>query len=195
MQTKVNHERVKALLAENCLTQAEIARRVGCSRERIRQLCHKYQHETGRQREDICRINRMEFPEHPFVKSVLEKGFNVTISLGERGLPLKRSIFVNGKLCRMAATHRRHLYGNRNEYWHIRRPSVYADFYVWWMDDSSDCLIVPYEKAPSSQTTITVDRSLKLPGPYHIRHDWKDYLNAYHLLGETNANSSTSTGI
>src|SRR5258708_12272033 len=56
---------IRAMLERNCITQAEIARRIGVTRERVRQLALQLGFADGRSRPAISRMHRRrkEMPE------------------------------------------------------------------------------------------------------------------------------------
>jgi hypothetical protein len=47
---------IRAMLERNCITHAEIARRIGLTRERVRQLALQMGFGDGRSRHAICRM-------------------------------------------------------------------------------------------------------------------------------------------
>src|SRR5260370_36552934 len=49
---------IRAMLEPNCITHAEIARRIGVTRERVRQLALQMGFADGRTRHAICRLER-----------------------------------------------------------------------------------------------------------------------------------------
>ena len=49
---------IRAMLERNCITHAQIARRIGLTRERVRQLALKMGFADGRSRHAICRMER-----------------------------------------------------------------------------------------------------------------------------------------
>jgi len=49
---------IRAMLERDCITHAEIARRIGLTRERVRQLALKMGFADGRSRHAICRMER-----------------------------------------------------------------------------------------------------------------------------------------
>src|SRR5258705_2936973 len=49
---------IRAMLERDCITHAEIARRIGLTRERVRQLALKMGFAAGRSRHAICRMER-----------------------------------------------------------------------------------------------------------------------------------------
>jgi len=49
---------IRAMLERDCITHAQIARRIGLTRERVRQLALKMGFADGRSRHAICRMER-----------------------------------------------------------------------------------------------------------------------------------------
>jgi hypothetical protein len=74
------------LLTENKLTRREIAKRVGLSAERVRQLELELLGVTGQQaqRERRQRKQRETFERNEFVKAAKQHGFNVEPLMGAR---------------------------------------------------------------------------------------------------------------
>lgn len=173
-----DHERIKSLLDDG-VKPTEVARIMGCSRERIRQLDFKYFGLTGRER---CKMRRVEEskipPSHPFVTLAQERGYKVeAVALGNLR-PSKCRILINGFRCGLFTSSRRVL--GKNTYWTIRRsPASAVDFYIW--STPVGFLIIPKNKQPKDSTCIAL-RDRRKPGAYSKRHDYINYLNAWEQL-------------
>src|ERR1035437_5185099 len=89
------------LLTENELTHREIAKRVGCSAERVRQLELKLLNRTGRQAQRERRERKLQenFDRNEFVKAAKRRGFIVEPSKGARRGWNKRELYVNQRFC------------------------------------------------------------------------------------------------
>src|SRR5258707_7827587 len=83
---------IRAMLERNCITHAEIARRIGVTRERVRQLALQMGFADGRSRHAICRMERRRKEMAEFFVEAQKRGFAVE-PLGTR------SAYINGKLC------------------------------------------------------------------------------------------------
>src|SRR5260370_570744 len=83
---------IRAMLERNCITHAEIARRIGLTRERVRQLALQMGFADGRSRHAICRMERRKKEMPEFFVQAQKRGFAVEL-LGTR------NAYINGKLC------------------------------------------------------------------------------------------------
>lgn len=93
----MNYARIDALLDRQCLTYAEIGRRVGLSRERIRQIDLKKHNRRGTQRKDMCILPPPEPPSCEFVSECERQGMAVRADVRPDGyVPRSSSVFVNG---------------------------------------------------------------------------------------------------
>lgn len=173
---RVDHEKIKELLEEG-LRPSDVARIIGCSRERIRQLDLKYFGMTGRERSKARRIdNSRMLPVHPFVAVAMQRGYNVEpITENLRASTFR--ILVNGFRCGLFSSSKRIIGGN--SYWTIKRSPWNLDFYVW--STSVGFIILPKNKQPADATTISLHEKSKV-GAYSMRHDYIDYLNAWEQL-------------
>src|SRR5258707_15478364 len=91
----VNHRKgklIRAMLEQDCITHAQIARRVGLTRERVRQLALQMGFADGRSRHAICRMERRKKEMAEFFVQAQKRGFAVE-PLGAR------NTYLNGKLC------------------------------------------------------------------------------------------------
>src|SRR6266478_2863309 len=82
---------IRAMLERNCITHAEIARRIGLTRERVRQLALQMGFADGRSRHAIRRMERRRKQMAEFFVQAQKRGFEVEL-LGTR------SGYINGKL-------------------------------------------------------------------------------------------------
>ena len=82
---------LRAMLERNCITHSEIAKRIGLSRERVRQLALRMGFVDGRSRHAICRVERRK-------KAMPE----IFVKAEERGFPVeplgRKSAYINGKI-------------------------------------------------------------------------------------------------
>src|SRR5260370_39978974 len=68
---------IRAMLERDCITHAEIARRIGLTRERVRQLALKMGFAAGRSRHAICRMERRREEMAEFFLQWQNRGFEV----------------------------------------------------------------------------------------------------------------------
>jgi transcriptional regulator with XRE-family HTH domain len=184
--------RIRALLAANCLTQTEIAKRVGLTRERIRQIAKKIGFPTGREREKVCRLNKLEvrsverleaFWEKPINKALKERCKELGLSVdAEFVFPSKINsvnghieIFVEGRRChvlRMTTESRgKYVYGR------IMNRSENADFYLRYYDKDGSWWIFPNDSRFS--TTFSLNPIWGMPAHWY---DYRKHKEAWHLL-------------
>ena len=172
---KVNKNLLLHLLTENELTLREIAKRVGCSAERVRQLALKLLGRTGHQaqRERRERKLRESFERNQFVKAAKRRGFKVEPSKHHPLDWYKRELYVNGTFCllRRAYDHA----GYKGWYTAIRKPRKprqRAEACILELKNG-EFLIIPMKEMPRSQTMFRAS----LKGVYSLRRSWRKYLN------------------
>lgn len=202
---KPTYQEALKLIEEGELAPIEIARRTGYTRERIRQLELKYFNRTGRERAVIRRQPEWELRQAaakarmlavPFCQAAMAQGFEVELEpipyQAGKFLYYRRYFRVNGKLCWVGAGTRRKLapslHLKSTEGYAVFRPpqNCRADtrFLIYDCQHLGLWLIVPKERAPKSQNMVRLVGEHKIPGAYTKRHDWKSYVNAWHLLEE-----------
>jgi hypothetical protein len=167
---------IRAMLDRNCITHAEIARRIGVTRERVRQLALQMGFADGRSRHAICRMERRmrEMPE--FFLEAQKRGFPVE--------PLRaRSACINGKIClqRQACWHDIGKGKFKYTYLSIHRPTTQFDICAWKLPDGR-FLILPKELVDFTQTTCNPQESER-HGTYSSSHYYRDYIEKWSLLG------------
>jgi hypothetical protein len=74
---------IRAMLERDCITHAEIARRIGVTRERVRQLALQMGFADGRSRHAICRMERRRKEMAEFFVEAQKRGFAVEL-LGKK---------------------------------------------------------------------------------------------------------------
>jgi sigma-70-like protein len=141
------------LLTENELNHREIAERVGCSAERVRQLELKLLHRTGHeaQRERRERKLHASFDRNEFVKAAKRRGFIVEPSKGATRGWHKRQLYINGKLCLLRRAYEN--VGHKGWYTAIRNPWQRAEICVMKLGQGR-FLIIPMKKCRADQTVI-----------------------------------------
>jgi hypothetical protein len=182
---KVDKNLLLHLLTENDLTSREIAKRVGCSAERVRQLALKLLGRTGHQvRRERRELKLQEnFERNEFVKAAKRRGFNVEPS---KRTPLdwyKRELYINGKFCLLRRAYDN--VGREGRYTAIRKPRQRAEICVMELGKGR-FLIIPMKKMPRSATMFSMDDA-DSKRPYEVRHDWRKYLNNWAAFNQKNA--------
>ncbi|HKW89780.1 MAG TPA: hypothetical protein VJN21_13610 [Candidatus Acidoferrales bacterium] len=187
----VRHRYAKTLtrwIADDTISFAEMSRRLKVSRERVRQLAEQLpKAETGRARQRKAALIRAR-------EALLRAdtpGARVVQELEERGIAwepvqLHDSYDFSEKLIRIGSPPRLtcslQRFGKKLEgYYNINKAtSRPCDFYLF--AGPAGVLIFPPEARPRGQTTFLLNEERKAKGVPRARHDWKDYLNAWHLV-------------
>jgi hypothetical protein len=167
---------IRAMLERNCITHAEIARRIGLTRERVRQLARQMGFADGRSRHAICRMERRKKEMGEFFLEAQKRGFPVE-PLGSK------SAYINGKLClqRQACWHDIEQGQRKYTYLSIHRPSRRFDICAWKLPDGR-FLILPKKLAGFRQTTFNAEESERL-GTASSSHHYREYIERWSLLG------------
>lgn len=177
---KVNKNLLLHLLTENELTRRDIAKRLGCSAERVRQLSLKLLGRTGHQAQMERRQRKLQesFERNEFVKIAKRRGFNVEPS---KRTPLdwyKREFYVNGKFCLLRRAYNN--VGYKGWYTAIRKPWQKAEICIMELGKGR-FLIVPMKKMPRSATMFSLDDA-DSRRVYELRRYWRKYLNNWAAL-------------
>jgi hypothetical protein len=167
---------IRAMLERDCITHAEIARRIGVTRERVRQLALQMGFADGRSRHAICRMARRQKEMGEFFVQAQKRGFPVEL-LGTR------SAYINGKLClqRQACWHDIGKGKYRYTYLSIHQPARRFDICAWKLPDGR-FLILPKKLAAFKQTTFNPEESERL-GTASSSHHYRQYIERWSLLG------------
>jgi hypothetical protein len=167
---------IHAMLERNCMTHAEIARRIGVTRERVRQLALQMGFADGRSRHAICRMDRRRKEMAEFFVEAQKRGFEVE-PLGTR------SAYINGKLCvqRNACWHDVGKSEHKYTYLSIRPPGGRFDICAWKLPDGR-FLILPKELTGFRQTTFNPEESGHR-GTASSSHYYRHHIEKWSLLG------------
>ena len=167
---------IRAMLERNCITHAEIARRIGVTRERVRQRALQMGFADGRSRHAICRIERSRKEMAEFFLEAQKRGFAVE-PLG------RKSAYINGKICvqRNASWHEIGKSGHKYTYLSIRQPSGRFDICAWKLPDGR-FLILPKKLTGFRQTTFNPEESEHL-GTASSSHHYRQHIERWSLLG------------
>jgi len=181
METKFNHEKIKQLI-EKGLPQAHIARIVGCSRERIRQLELQYFGTTGCDRRAERNYRKLaSLPDNSFVDECIARGFYVESFITDCMRKSARRVIVNGHVCNLYKMTPHMI--NGCQYYIVRRGREDVDFNIG--TNPKGFLIMPAPVSLVLDTTISLEpRNHKHPGAHSKRHDYINYLNAWDQLKE-----------
>ncbi len=167
---------IRAMLERNCITHAEIARRIGVTRERVRQLALQMGFADGRSRHAICRIERSRKEMAEFFLEAQKRGFEVE-PLG------RKSAYINGKICvqRQACWHDIGKGKYKYTYLSIYRPTGRFDICAWKLPNGH-FLILPKKLVGFTQTTFNPKES-ESPGTANSSHYYREYIERWNLLG------------
>jgi len=167
---------IRAMLERNCITHAEIARRIGLTRERVRQRALQMGFADGRSRHAICRMERRRKEMAEFFVEAQRRGFAVE-PLGAK------SAYINGKLCvqRKACWHDVPKSYRKYTYLSICPPRGRFDFCAWKLPDGR-FLILPRKLTGFRQTTFNPEESQR-PGTASSSHYYREYIERWSLLG------------
>ena len=177
---------IRAMLERNCITHAEIARRIGLSRERVRQLALQMGFADGKSRHAICRIERRRKAMPEFFVKAEERGFQVE-PLG------RKSAYINGMICvqRQACWREIGKRGHKYAYLSIRRPVSQFDICAWKLPDGR-FLILPKKLVGFRQTVFNLEKSDHHPGSSKTSHYYREYIEGWSVLGEGGHGSGNS---
>lgn len=182
--------RIRDLLNNPCISQREIARRVGCSAQMISLIARSLNTTPGVERMHICSINRQR---QSVLNSVLISAFRTVANanalpwdllVSDKGCFLKSRIQVNGYTVDLRKTRYR-----SNGYLGLHpTKSSQADFVAYLLQEENEWLVFPRCARPLSQTMFALEPNLDGLGfTRDRRHDWPIYRNAWHLLTKVKA--------
>lgn len=178
---EVNTDLLLHLLTENNLNHREIAKQVGCSAERVRQLELELLGRTGHEAQLERRERKLReiFDGNGFVKAARRRGFNVEPSKSAAGDWYKTKLYVDGRICLLRRAEENK--GHNGWYTSIRKPlRQRAEICV--MELRQGFLIIPMKKMPRSRTMFSLDDSAaKRTGQWQYR--WRQYLNNWGVFG------------
>jgi hypothetical protein len=179
---KVNKNLLLHLLTENELTSREIAKRVGCSAERVRQLSLRILGRTGfqlrRERRELKL--REDFEKNEFVRAAKRHGLKVEPSKRTQLDWYKREFYVNGKFCLLRRADNN--VGYKGWYTAIRKPWQRAEICVLELGKGR-FLIIPMKEMPRSKTMFSVDDT-HTKRAYESRRYWRKYLNNWKAFNQ-----------
>ena len=168
---------MRAMLERNCITQAEIARRIGVTREHVRQLALRMGFADGKSRHAICRIERRRKEMAEFFVKAEERGYQVE--------PLRpKSAYINGMLCvqRLACWREIAQGGHKHRYLSVRQPQSRFDICAWKLPDGR-FLILPKNLVRVAQTTFSLEER-DHSGTASSSHHYREYIERWSVLGE-----------
>jgi hypothetical protein len=180
-------QRIKALLHEPCITLAEIARRLGVTREWARQIARTFGYETGRVRRTTCAIQRWAcLPLPPRVEAIrkLAAAHGLTcepIKTTRNRRWISSRVLIEGHSCGIYSVWPHE--GNPSWLRMCRPQGLFVpDFalYLW----QGGAFVVPRSRFQTLKrgTTFVFGRERGKSGTHSAQHDWPSFWNAWHLL-------------
>jgi hypothetical protein len=182
-----HHRRIKALLSKNEISYSEIGRKLGITRERVRQIAEKAGMLSGRQRNEQSVVDRRTsaWREHKGHREIIAKcnklGFTVKPSrrsAGSHWYLEANIVLINGRRVRIVYTN-----WTGSGYLRLRRLEAHADFYL--SISPIGFFIFPSKvwRTFPARTAFSRDPSTSDGGAVRSRrHDYLDYLEAWKLL-------------
>lgn len=169
--------RIRILLEEDCLSFAEIGKRLRITRERVRQIARLLGFKSGHQRQDSCRVKRgvPAGPQHIEELQVIAKDRGLSFErIAGRNHFLAKQVKLSGHVCAIDfISNRRGL---------VRINARRGDYDFFLGKTAFGWLVIPRKKMPRYRTMFVLGRAKLKPGARVNRHDWQMYLNAWHLL-------------
>lgn len=174
--------RIRRLLEHDCVSFAEIGRRLRISRERVRQIAVRLGVGSGRRRQQSCRIAR-HIADNPRVRELqsLARQWGLRFEAAARqtksgmAWPAKE-IRLNGFRCRL------HSCPTTPKGNVCLDPPRRTDYSFFLGKSPFGWLVIPRAQMPKKHTEFVLGRERRLPGGKKKRHDWLTFLDAWHLL-------------
>jgi hypothetical protein len=169
-------KRLRALLANDCLTFREIGRRLGVSRESIRLIARTLGAKTGNARRRACARAHRKAPPHieRIIRQAYKAGLNASPIFKKGNKITPRELIVEGRKVGVA-----HLwYEQRLAAYRIKsRPWDGARFVIFYADELAQLLIVPISEVRATAFVMGRKRRRRTRESHLLR-----YVNAWHLL-------------
>lgn len=175
------YRQIKRLLEANRLSFTEIAASIGVTREWVRQVAGRMGYTgTALRRERTLRGLLKAANLERLLEQMRAPGLNVSplviTGKGGVGRVLKKHLLINGWVCavRKALTPKPRMLGLKYE---GLRPVDFVLFRApqYW-------LVIPREEVPRGTMLLAPHLAPLYPGIRRSRRDWKQYVNAWHLL-------------
>jgi AraC-like DNA-binding protein len=171
------------MVAENVIPLSEIAKQVGCTRERLRQLIQAQLGLTGKQLIPERRIKQlMRQPLMGLIAALEAKCSELGLSFGrvmhQTNRLLLSQAYINGRrvLVRRMFTHNGH-----QRISGVTMSLQGIGFVVCGNPQEGRWLVMPADQAPKRPTMFAPNGPHGY-GTHGTRHDFVDYLDAWHLL-------------
>jgi predicted DNA-binding protein (UPF0251 family) len=185
------HAEIRKLAEENNITHMEIAKRMGITRERVRQILTKMMNKTGRQlqaertvkkMEQLARIKEAEVLNSPLVYALRQSMPWATFGAASYSwLTRGVTVEINGHRCVIKPGYPTKMKGNW--YWRIVTSRRQHDFLIYKLDQ--DWMILPRSRTKEmvgNATYMTLYSQYPQMGAKSAKHDWKDWIDRFDLL-------------
>jgi hypothetical protein len=176
---------IRRLLEQPSVGFNEIGRKVGLTRERIRQLATLMGQLAGRKRHEVARNQRLNetLLQHPVLGELVNEankhGLKVEAIQARRMYETR--VLINGKRC--SVSDHAPVIRNSKVYFRVTGYRMKDDVkFILVRCGNTGWMIFPRQKAPQKTTDTVLGRDRLKPGGRNKRHDWPQYLDAWHQL-------------
>lgn len=192
--------RIKALLSKTCISHREISRRCDVSFERVRQVAIKMGFDSGLARKQSCTVHRIDKAKKSLERTGLLKDVRAiatrnglafeTIATHKHSVQspiFRRTVLIANQICALRTTS---LSTGRNAGNVLVRPQTVApnvDFVCLYIP-GGHWMVIPVSLLPDRVTMFRMN--LKIKAGSSNRHDWRDYIEAWHLLTSASAQAA-----
>lgn len=171
---------IHAMLEKNCVSYAEIGRRVGLTRERIRQVAKDMGFDSGGTRMAQCAMSRAAVG--TFFEVCTSKGLSVElVRRNTKGNTFFSKIgYVSGRLCKTRAASFRSIRGNIYVHIYCKYLEPFDVLAALLPDNTGRYLVLPADKVPASAIMFSLNP--KIPGGRGKAHHYRDYIEKWSVL-------------
>lgn len=170
--------RIRRLLEHDCITFAEIGRRLRLSRERVRQIATKLGVKTGRERRSICKLttHHANLAELQAIAAQEALTFHLVPYTDSVHAFSSHRVDIGGLRCFVGSVS-----GRQGQVFSLR-PPVREDYDFYLGKSLVGWLVIPKHQMPTKPTCFVLGRDKRRPGASGTRHDWNAFVDAWHLL-------------
>ncbi len=180
-------KKVRTLLATDCPNFAEVARRLGVTRQYVSQIAAQIGIPKGRKTWTPEQRKAQALERNPLLAELVQEaekhGLRPELVRAKRkrkgGPYLRREIQIGKSRCGI-----KKLFHTYRDLYYLSRPSQrHWDFVLGKLP--SGWMVIPRKKFPKRSTGFIVGREKRTSGARSHRHDWPHYLNAWDLLHDS----------
>jgi hypothetical protein len=183
VRRRISKDEIVKLL-DSGMTQMQVSVLAGVSRERVRQIDLRHSGRTGRERKARNKLDRAfdRWRSIPFVNAAITRGLSVSPIVSDYGRYSPIACLVSEKVVALRTASRNSRY---YRYVHIYRPGIECSFAAYTLPDDLGFLIIPEIAYPRKGIDFAIEEPTgNRRGSLGKRHDWRTYINAWHLLEE-----------